>query len=162
MADEIKRIPPYSLEAEQTVIGSMLMGKEVVDIATEYVSEDDFYTPEQRIAFAAIYELFRENKPIDLITVKDQLEKMGKLEEVGGIQYLSNLSINVPTSAHIKEYAKIVQEKAVLRRLIRSGNEIVSDSFEGKNDLEAILNSAEEKIFNIIQNRKTSDLLLDS
>ncbi|RRD94347.1 replicative DNA helicase [Clostridiales bacterium COT073_COT-073] len=160
MADEGKRIPPYSLEAEQTVIGSMLMGKEVVDIATEYVSEDDFYTPEQRIAFAAIYELFRENKPIDLITVQNQLEKMGKLEEVGGIQYLSNLSINVPTSAHIKEYAKIVQEKAILRRLIRSGNEIVSDSFEGRDTLEDILNKAEERIFNIIQNRKTSDLVI--
>lgn len=160
MADEIKRIPPYSLEAEQTVIGSMLMSKDAVHTATEYITADDFYTPEQRTAFEAIYTLFRENKSIDLITVQDQLAKMGKLEEVGGIEYLSNLSLNVPTSAHIKEYAKIVQEKAVLRRLIQSGNEIVSNSYEGRVPLEQILEDAESKVFNIIQNRKTSDLVL--
>lgn len=160
MADEIKRIPPYSLEAEQTVIGSMLMSREAVYTATEYVSEDDFYTPEQRTAFAAIYTLFRENRPIDLITVQDQLNKMGKLEEVGGIEYLTNISLNVPTSAHVKEYARIVQEKSVLRRLIRSANDIAADSFEGKEKLEEILNKAEERIFNIIQNRRTSDLVL--
>ena len=135
MADEIKRIPPYSLEAEQTVIGSMLMSREAVYTATEYVSEDDFYTPEQRTAFAAIYTLFRENRSIDLITVQDQLNKMGKLEEVGGIEYLTNISLNVPTSAHVKEYARIVQEKSVLRRLIRSANDIAADSFEGKEKL---------------------------
>ena len=160
MADEIKRIPPYSLEAEQTVIGSMLMSRDAVYTATEYVSEDDFYTPEQRTAFAAIYTLFRENRPIDLITVQDQLNKMGKLEEVGGIEYLTNISLNVPTSAHVKEYARIVQEKSVLRRLIRSANDIAADSFEGKEKLEEILNKAEERIFNIIQNRRTSDLVL--
>ncbi len=160
MSEEIKRIPPYSLEAEQTVIGSMLMSREAVYTATEYVNENDFYTPEQRIAFAAIYELFRENRPIDLITVQEQLNKMGKLEEVGGIEYLTNISLNVPTSAHVKEYAKIVQEKSVLRRLIRSGNEIVAESYEGKEKLEDILNNAEERIFNIIQNRRTSDLVL--
>lgn len=160
MADEIKRIPPYSLEAEQTVIGSMLMSREAVYTATEYVSEDDFYTPEQRTAFAAIYTLFRENRSIDLITVQDQLNKMGKLEEVGGIEYLTNISLNVPTSAHVKEYARIVQEKSVLRRLIRSANDIAADSFEGKEKLEEILNKAEERIFNIIQNRRTSDLML--
>lgn len=160
MADEIKRIPPYSLEAEQTVIGSMLMSREAVYTATEYVGEDDFYTPEQRTAFAAIYTLFRENRPIDLITVQDQLNKMGKLEEVGGVEYLTNISLNVPTSAHVKEYARIVQEKSILRRLIRSANEITADSFEGKEKLEEILNKAEERIFNIIQNRRTSDLVL--
>ncbi len=160
MADEIKRIPPYSLEAEQTVIGSMLMSREAVYTATEYVGEDDFYTPEQRTAFAAIYTLFRENRPIDLITVQDQLNKMGKLEEVGGVEYLTNISLNVPTSAHVKEYARIVQEKSILRRLIRSANDIAADSFEGKEKLEEILNKAEERIFNIIQNRRTSDLVL--
>ena len=160
MADEIKRIPPYSLEAEQTVIGSMLMSRDAVYTATEYVSEDDFYTPEQRAAFTAIYTLFRENRPIDLITVQDQLNKMGKLEEVGGVEYLTNISLNVPTSAHVREYARIVQEKSVLRRLIRSANDIAADSFEGKDKLEEILNKAEERIFNIIQNRRTSDLVL--
>lgn len=158
--DEIKRIPPYSLEAEQTVIGSMLLNKDAVHTATEYITAEDFYTPEQRIAFEAIYQLFRENKPIDLITLQDRLNKMGKLEEVGGIEYLSNLSLNVPTSAHIKEYAKIVQEKAILRRLIYSGNEIVANSYSGKLSLEQILDDAELKIFNIAQNRKTSDLVL--
>ena len=85
---------------------------------------------------------------------------MGKLEEVGGIEYLTNISLNVPTSAHVKEYARIVQEKSVLRRLIRSANDIAADSFEGKEKLEEILNKAEERIFNIIQNRRTSDLVL--
>ena len=160
MADEIKRIPPYSLEAEQTVIGSMLMSRDAVYTATEYVNEDDFYTPEQRSAFAAIYTLFRENQPIDLITVQNQLHKMGKLEEVGGVEYLTNISLNVPTSAHVKEYARIVQEKSILRRLIRSANDIAADSFEGKEKLEDILNKAEERIFNIIQNRRTSDLVM--
>lgn len=160
MADEIKRIPPYSLEAEQTVIGSMLMSRDAVYTATEYVNEDDFYTPEQRSAFAAIHTLFRENQPIDLITVQNQLHKMGKLEEVGGVEYLTNISLNVPTSAHVKEYARIVQEKSILRRLIRSANDIAADSFEGKEKLEDILNKAEERIFNIIQNRRTSDLVM--
>ncbi|MDO4765629.1 MAG: replicative DNA helicase [Eubacteriales bacterium] len=159
MADEIKRIPPYSLEAEQTVIGSMLMSKEAAYIATELVREDDFYTPEQRIAFSAILTLFLQNKPIDLITVQDQLSKMGKLEEVGGVEYLSNLSLNVPTSAHVKEYAKIVREKAILRRLIYSSNEIAAESYEAKESLEDILSNAEKKIFDILQNRRTSDLV---
>lgn len=157
MEDIIKRIPPHSLEAEQSVIGSMIMDRNAISVGLEQIDQHDFYHPDLKIVFNSIMSLHNRNQPVDLVTLQDELKKDNHLERIGGVEYLSKLAMSVPTSAHIKNYASIVKEKSVLRRLIQTGQDIVSDGFEGKDNLEIILNNAEEKIFNIIQNRKTEE-----
>ncbi len=155
--ESIKRIPPHSLEAEQSVIGSMIMDREAIGIALENVDEEDFYQPDLKTIFESIVYLYQHNQPVDLVTLKTRLNDLGQLDMVGGIEYISKLAISVPTSAHVEQYAKIVKEKSILRKLIKSGQEIIADGFDGKEKLETILNSAEERIFNIIQGRKTGE-----
>jgi len=155
--DIVKRIPPHSLEAEQSIIGSMIMDREAIGIALEHIDQYDFYHPDLKIVFNSIIELHNRNNPVDLVTLQDQLKKDDSLDRIGGVEYLSKLAMSVPTSAHIKNYASIVKEKSVLRRLIKTGQDIITDSYESKDDLEVILNTAEEKIFNIMQNRKTEE-----
>lgn len=157
MDDIVKRIPPYSLEAEQSVIGSMIMDKEAIGVATENIISDDFYQPDLKSIFEAILELYQDKRPVDLVTLQDKLNSKHELEQVGGIEYLSKLAMSVPTSAHIEHYAKIVKEKAILRSLIRAGQDIVNDGYMGKDDITDILNDAEEKIFNIIQGRNSGE-----
>ncbi len=151
----IKRIPPHSLEAEQSVIGSMILDRDAIAIAMEHLTDTDFYQPDLKAIYTAIIELYNDNKPVDLVTLQAKLHDSGLLEQVGGINYLSKLAMAVPTSAHVQQYALIAKEKAVLRRLIKSSQEIIADSYDGKNKVEEILNFAEEKIFNIIQDRRT-------
>jgi len=153
----VKRIPPSSLEAEQSVIGSMIMDREAIAIALEHIDQHDFYHPDLKLVFSSIIDLYNKNNPVDLVTLQEALKKENQLDTIGGVEYLSKLAFSVPTSAHVKNYASIVKEKSVLRRLIKTGQDIVSDSYDGKEDLEHILNSAEEKIFNIMQNRKTEE-----
>ncbi|NDL66690.1 replicative DNA helicase [Clostridiales bacterium F-3ap] len=153
----VKRVPPHSLEAEQSVIGSMIMDREAIAIALEHLEPGDFYQPDLQVVFERITDLYNSNKPVDLVTLKAVLEDHGVLEQLGGIEYLSKLAMAVPTSAHIKNYATIVKEKAVFRKLIRTGQDIAAEGYDGRNKLEDILNSAEERIFNIIQNRKTEE-----
>jgi len=155
--ESIKRIPPHSIEAEQSVIGSMVMDREAIGIALENIDGDDFYQPDLKAIFEAMVNLYQHNQPVDLVTLQTKLKDLGQLDMVGGIDYLSKLAIAVPTSAHIENYAMIVKEKSILRKLIKAGQEIIADGYEGKERLEGILNSAEEKIFNIIQGRKTGE-----
>ena len=157
MDEIVKRIPPHSLEAEQSVIGSMIMDREAISIAIEHIDQHDFYHPDLKLVFNSIVDLYSKNNPVDLVTLQNGLKKEDSLERIGGVEYLSKLAMSVPTSAHIKNYASIVKEKSVLRRLIKTGQDIISDSYESKDELEIILNSAEEKIFNIMQNRKTEE-----
>lgn len=157
MEESIKRIPPHSLEAEQSVIGSMIMDREAIGIALENIDENDFYQPDLKAIFESIIYLYQQNQPVDLVTLKTRLKDIEQLESVGGIEYLSKLAMSVPTSAHIEHYAQIVKEKAILRKLIKAGQDIVADGYDGKERLETILNGAEEKIFNIIQGRKTGE-----
>ncbi len=157
MEEIVKRIPPHSLEAEQSVIGSMIMDREAISIALEHIDQHDFYHPDLKIIFNSIVDLHHHNSPVDLVTLQDNLKKDDQFERIGGFEYLSKLAMSVPTSAHIKEYASIVKEKSVLRRLIKTGQDIVTDCYENKDELESILNNAEEKIFNISQNRKTEE-----
>ncbi|WP_425481814.1 replicative DNA helicase [Anaerotalea alkaliphila] len=157
MEEVVKRVPPHSLEAEQSVIGSMIMDREAIAIALEHLEPGDFYQPDLQVVFERITDLYNSNKPVDLVTLKAVLEDHGVLEQLGGIEYLSKLAMAVPTSAHIKNYATIVKEKAVFRKLIRTGQDIAAEGYDGRNKLEDILNSAEERIFNIIQNRKTEE-----
>jgi len=153
----IKRIPPHSLEAEQSVIGSMIMDAEAIAIALEHIDQHDFYHPDLKLIFNSIVDLHNRNQPVDLVTLQNAMQTNAQLDQVGGIEYLSKLALSVPSSAHIKNYASIVKEKSVLRRLIKTGQDIITDSYEAKEELESILNTAEEKIFNIMQNRKTEE-----
>ncbi len=157
MEETIKRIPPHSIEAEQSVIGSMVMDRDAIGIALENIDQDDFYQPDLKAIFESIVYLYQHSQPVDLVTLQTRLKDTGELELVGGLSYLSKLAMAVPTSAHIENYAIIVKEKAILRKLIKAGQEIVANGFEGKERLETILNEAEEKIFNIIQGRKTGE-----
>ncbi|WP_458785238.1 replicative DNA helicase [Vallitalea sediminicola] len=154
---EIKGLPPYSLEAEQSVIGSMILDREAIATGTESLMPEDFYQPDLQVIFEAIIDLYNKNKAIDLVTLENKLKDEGVLDQIGGINYLSKLAMAVPTSAHIKNYAQIVKEKSVLRRLIKTSREIIDESYDGKNKLEDILNGAEERIFNIMQDRRTEE-----
>ncbi len=151
------RIPPHSIEAEQSVIGSMIMDHDAVIVASEILRPDDFYRPDHAQIYAAIMELYTTGNPIDLITIQDKLVQKGVLEQIGGLSYIAELASSVPTSAHIKQYAKIVEEKATLRRLIKASNEISAKSFEGEESLDNIMGFAEKQIFEILQNKKTED-----
>lgn len=151
------RIPPHSIEAEQSVLGSMIMDHDAVIVASEILRASDFYRPDHAQIFAAIMELYTSGNPIDLITIQDKLVQHGALEQVGGLSYIADLASSVPTSAHIKQYAKIVQEKATLRKLIKVSTDISAKSYEGEEPLDNIMNFAEKSIFDVLQNKKTED-----
>ena len=151
------RIPPHNIEAEQSVLGSMIMDHDAVITASERLRSDDFYRPDHAQIFAAIMELYTTGNPIDLVTIQDKLIQKGVFEQVGGLGYLADLANSVPTSAHIKQYAKIVQEKSTLRKLIKASTDISAKSFEGEEPLDHIMNFAEKSIFDILQNKKTED-----
>lgn len=157
--EEIKnmRIPPHSIEAEQSVLGSMIMDHDAVIVASEILIASDFYRPDHAQIYAAIMELYTSGNPIDLITIQDKLVQKGVLEQVGGLSYIAELASSVPTSAHIKQYSKIVQEKSTLRKLIKVSTEITAKSFEGDEPLDNIMNFAEKSVFDVLQNKKTDD-----
>lgn len=151
------RIPPHSIEAEQSVLGAIIMDHEAVVVASEILRPSDFYRPDHEQIYAAIMELYTSSSPIDLITIQDKLVQKGILEQIGGLNYLAELANTVPTSAHIKQYAHIVEERAVLRRLIKAGNEVIAKSYEGDETINDIMGFAEKQIFDIIQNKHTED-----
>ncbi len=151
------RIPPHNIEAEQSVLGSMIMDHDAVITASERLRSDDFYRPDHAQIFAAIMELYTTGNPIDLVTIQDKLIQKGVFEQVGGLSYLADLANSVPTSAHIKQYVKIVQEKSTLRKLIKASTDISAKSFEGEEPLDHIMSFAEKSIFDILQNKKTED-----
>ncbi len=150
--DNISRIPPNDIEAEQAVLSSMLFDKEAVSIAYEAIKGDDFYQPNNKAIFESMIELFVKNVPVDIVTVKNRLTEKGVLEQVGGMEYLTVLAGGYYTSAHIKQYSKIIEQKSILRRLIKASNEILSESFQGSEPVDVILENAEKSIFEISQN----------
>ncbi|NLK96751.1 replicative DNA helicase [Defluviitalea saccharophila] len=153
----LQRIPPHNIEAEQSVLGSMIIDREAIASAAEILRGDDFYRPDHKMIFEACIELFNQGAPVDLVTLKSRIEEKGLLEQIGGIAYLSELASSVPTSAHIKQYAKIVESKSILRRLIKASQDIMGLSYEAKEDVNTILNQAEQSIFHILQNKHTED-----
>ena len=165
---DIGKIPPHDIEAEQAVIGSMLTDKEAVASSIETLKEDDFYREDNRIIYSAMLNLYNRAEPIDLITLKAELESMGKFEQVGGFEYLVELPEKVPTTANTTRYIKIVEEKSVLRNLIRTANEIIDLGYDPTEDVEDIMEGAEKKIFNIMQDKNQKgyapikDILVDS
>lgn len=154
---QVMRIPPHNIEAEQSVLGAIIMNAEAVTVASEILKSKDFYRPDHQEIYSAILDLYTTSSPVDLVTIQNRLSEKGILEQIGGISYLAELATIVPTSAHIKQYAQIVQDKAILRRLIRSSQEIAAKSYEGDEKLIEIMGFAEKQIFDIIQNRHTED-----
>ncbi len=155
----LKRILPHSIEAEQSVIGSMIMDREAIVVASEILTGDDFYSKQYGIVFETMVELNDEGKPVDLITLQDRLKEKEVPPEVSSLEFVKDLITAVPTSANIKYYAGIVAEKAVARRLIRANEEIANSCYAGKENLEVILEEAEKKIFEIVQKRNTGEFV---
>lgn len=152
MADTVKRVPPQNIEAEQSVLGAMLVDAAAVSTALELLREEDFYKEGHRYIFATMRELEERSQAIDLITVTEELKKKGQLADAGGLSYLSTLSSAVPTTANVVEYCRIVAEKAALRSLIAASAEIMEDSYQA-DDIGEILDKAERRIFEISQKR---------
>ena len=155
----LKRVMPHSIEAEQSVIGSMLLDREAVTVASELLHGDDFYSKQYGIIFDAMVELHREGKPVDLIMLQDKLREKDVPPEVSSLEFMKDLLAVVPTSANIKQYANIVYEKATLRRLIRTNEDIVNNCYGGKESLEYILDDTEKRVFEICQHRNTDEFV---
>jgi len=155
MAQEDKnlRLPPFSVEAEQSIIGSILIDKEAVFKVISVVGPEDFYRDEHKIIMKAVYDLAMKEKPIDIISVSDVLKNKSKLDAVGGIAYLARLADSVPNSANADYYAKIVKDKSLMRQLISIGGEISELGFNKTNDVDTLIDSAEKKIFSLSQKR---------
>lgn len=153
--EEVKSINyPYSQEAEQAVLGAILVdGETFVDVA-EQLREDDFFLSSNKTIFGAMAMLFNTNKPIDIVTVAEQLRENGTLDAAGGIPYLSQLALGVPTTENIRHYAGIIEDHAALRRLILAGQEIVSAGIEGAGEVPHIMDFAEQKLFDVMQKRR--------
>ena len=165
---DIGKVPPHDVEAEQAVIGSMLTDKDAVVSSIEVLKEDDFYREDNRLIYSAMLNLYNRAEPIDLITVKSELETMGKFEQVGGFEYLTELPEKVPTTANAVKYIKIVEEKSQLRNLIKTANEIIELGYDPTEDVDNIMEGAEKKIFNLAQDKNQKgyapikDILVDS
>ncbi len=155
----LKRVLPHSAEAEQSVIGSMLMDRDAIIAASEIITADDFYQNQYGVMFDAMVELFNEGKPVDLVTLQNRLKEKDLPPEVSSLEFVREIVIAVPTSANIKSYANIVREKAMLRRLIRVNEEIANTCYSGKERLEDILSYTEKAIFDLLQNRTGSDFV---
>lgn len=149
----IKRIMPNSLEAEQSVIGSMIMDKEAIVIAIEMLLQEDFYYQQYGLLFQSMVELYNAGEPVDLVTLQAKLKAMNVPEEISSLEFVRDLITAVPTSANVKSYAQIVKDKSVLRALIRVTEDIENKCYSGQGELEDILADTEKNIFHLLQNR---------
>lgn len=166
---ELGKIPPQDIEAEQAVIGSMLTDQEAVNAAVETLKPEDFYREDNKIIYSALLNLYNKAQAIDIITLKSELSAMGKLDAIGGLEYIAELPEKVPTTSNVERYIKIVEEKSMLRNLIKAANDIIDAGYDQTEDVEDIMDEAEKKIFNVVQNREQnigfasiSDVLVES
>lgn len=162
MADNVnyaERVLPHSKEAEQSVLGSALSDSHAVGTACEILKPNDFYYSQNKEVFIAILELFNENSPIDIVTVSDRLNQRDKLDAVGGVQYLSTLVMSVPTTGNVEYYAKIIKDKATLRNLIYSSENILSMAYDEDGTTERILDKSEQLILDVASNKEQNDIV---
>lgn len=150
---ELGKIPPNDIEAEQAVLGSMLLDKDAVLNAIEILKPEDFYREENKLIYSAMLSLYGRAEPVDIITVKDELVSLGKLEVCGGLEYIADLSDKVPTTANNDKYIKIVEEKSILRNLIKTSNELIDLGYNQNLEVDEIIEQAEKDIFNLVKNR---------
>jgi replicative DNA helicase len=147
------KVNPHDIIAEQAVLGSMLVDKDAVISAIETLKPNDFYREDNKEIYLAMYELYKNGKHIDMITVKEQLMLQSSLEKIGGINYLASLIDNVPTTSNIDSYVRIVEEKSTIRNLIKAANDILSMGYSGNEEVDTIIEQTEKKIFDVLQNR---------
>ncbi|WP_444313217.1 replicative DNA helicase [Megasphaera sp.] len=152
-----QRIPPQNVEAEQAVLGAMLLSHDAVIVAMEKLQSQDFYRDVHRIIFEAMEHLHRENKEIDVITLPDELKRMKKLDDVGGLEYVLNLPNLVGSAANIEYYANIVAEKALARNLISTCTELTTEAYDGQQETEALLDDAERRILQLSDTKNRGD-----
>ena len=155
----IKRVLPHSIEGEQSVIGSMLMDREAIITASEIISAEDFYQHQYGIMFEAMIELFNEGKPVDLVTLQNRLKEKDVPPEISSLEFVRDIITTVPTSANVKSYANIVREKAVLRKLIKTNEDIANTCYLGRESLDVILADTEKRIFDLLQSRDSREFV---
>ena len=155
----IKRVLPHSIEAEQAVVGAMLMDRDAILTSSEIVSGEDFYQTAYGVIFDAVVEIYNEGKPVDLITLQERLKEKDVPAEISSLEFVRDLVTAVPTSANVKYYAEIVSEKAMLRRLIKLNDDISNMCYLGKEPMEAVLETTEKKVFELVQKRNTGDFV---
>jgi len=153
----IKKILPHSMEAEQAVIGSMIMDKDAILVASEIISSSDFYEQQHGILFDAMLDLYNEGKPVDLVTLQNKLKEKDVPPQISSLEYIGDIVAAVPTSANVKYYAQIVRDKAVLRRLIKVSEETANNCYLDKENLDTILEKVEKEVFNISQTRSARE-----
>lgn len=157
MDNGIMKSLPQSIEAEQSVIGSMIIDKNAIAQAAEGLKEEDFYRDSHKVIFKAIIKMFQRDMAVDLVTLLEYLKSISQLENAGGATYVTEVSGSVPTTANLSSYIKIVSEKSTLRRLIRASTEIIESSYNEQGNVEKVLDTAEKRIFDIAEKRSTSD-----
>ncbi len=155
----IKRVLPHSVEAEQAVVGAMLMDRDAILTSSEIIVGDDFYQKPYGVIFDAVVEIFNEGKPVDLITLQERLKEKDVPAEISSLEFVRDLVTAVPTSANVKYYAEIVAEKSMLRRLIKLNEEISNMCYLGKEPMEAVLEMTEKRVFELVQKRNTGDFV---
>ena len=165
---ELGKVPPHDLEAEQAIIGSMLTDRDAVISAIEILKEEDFYREDNKIIYSAILNLYNRAEPIDIITLKSELKSMGKFEAVGGLEYIVQLPDKVPTTSNVEQYIKIVEEKSMLRALIKTADELITLGYDPTQEVEQVIDTAEKKIFQVMQKKNQKgyssikDILVDT
>ncbi len=159
MPDNIGKIPPQNIEAEQSVLGSMLIEEEAVSKVIDILDRNAFYYETHQDIFDVILDLFNKHKAIDLITVTEELKKRKLIEKIGGAGYLTTLINSVATAANVEHYARIVKEKAILRNLIYVSNQIINDCYRESEEVETILDKAQQNVFNISQKRENKGFI---
>jgi replicative DNA helicase len=153
IGDAVGKVPPQNTDAEQSVLGGILIENEALHKVVEILNSDDFYREAHRKIFRSMIALSEKNEPSDLVTLTNELKYQNLLEEIGGASYLTSLIDSVPTAANIEYYARIVKEKSILRKLIQAATEIVTQSYEDRGDVDALLDDSEQLIFGISEHR---------
>jgi replicative DNA helicase len=166
--DNLRKMPPHSLEAEEAVIGGILLDNAALDRALEFIRPDDFYRETHRKIMRAVLDLSERSEPVDLVTLADALKARNELQDVGGPAYLAELADKVPTAANVAYYARLVKEKSIVRSLISTATEIATRGYESQADVDQFLDDAEHKIFEISERKvrphffRIRDIMVDS
>ncbi len=153
----LDRLPPHNIEAEQSILGSLLIDRDAIIRVASYLKTEDFYVSANAMVYRAIQDLYNRREPTDFVTLSDELERRGALDDIGGVGYLSSLLSAVPTAVHVEYYGRIVERTATLRRLIDAGTSIVGIGYQDNVDTEDALDSAERALFQVSQHRSTKD-----
>lgn len=153
METPLGRIPPQNIEAEQAILGAMILDKEAIATVSEFIKGEDFYRNDHKEIFEAIIDVYELDNPVDLITLIERLKQRESLDAIGGVEYLTYIATGVPTTANAKHYAKIVEEKSLLRKLIKASGEIMNMGYDASEDTQHIIDSAEKQIFDLVQRK---------